>query len=208
VVVTLASLYPVVAEPGIWTSLRSRVSPDCEIEPAASRGDTLAAEAQVHTDTSETAVALEFGSGNDWFLGAWETMCSPDDMPMPTIWVQSVDVQSREVDSATIQTRLHVTAVSAAPAPATQPAVVRVWPHVPGVEVTVSGLPVELAPEQPAEIDVEWQLTDCDEIGQLDRAELALHVTADVADSAARAQNVPVPATILVELGRLTADIC
>jgi hypothetical protein len=37
---------------------------------------------------------------------------------------------------------------------------------------------------------------------------LGISVTADVADSAARAQNVPVPATILVELGRLTADIC
>jgi hypothetical protein len=125
--------------------------------------------------------------------------------------VEAADVLPRESGSDVLRTRLHVDfdVVPEAHGGDIHATLVRLWAHAPGFDVVATNLPVELTGENTAATaDIEWQLTHCDEADELDFVQLSLHISAEDGAGAARVQQTEVPARILMELGRMTGDLC
>jgi hypothetical protein len=200
------------AWPGSWVSLHSRITPDCSATPQAGTASHISARAHVRTATAEATVPLEFGPDQGWLRRAWTTTCGVGEPEYPDIFVADAEILPSPDDSNVLRTRLHLFASYPLPPPDGQSAAllrirgVRV--HTDGLAVSASGLPVTLGHEENTTIDIDWQISNCGEIERLHGAALHFHVAPDIAATGTRVQNVPLPAPILVALGRLSAEAC
>ncbi|NED95763.1 hypothetical protein G1H11_10605 [Phytoactinopolyspora alkaliphila] len=200
---------PVTARPGTWASLQVRMTPDCTADAPAGTASHVSARAHVRGASAEATVPLEFGPDQGWFRQAWTTTCAMGEPEYPDIFVAEAEVLPRDAGDSVLHTRLHLYASYPLPPRADRSAaLLRIRIHTDGLTAATGGLPVTLDAEESVAIDIGWEISDCREIEHFDGAALHFHVAPDAAATGTRVQNVPLPASILVALGRLSADVC
>lgn len=209
---------PTIAGPGTWTSISTHITPDCETEPpSVESSGSFTAAAAVRTGGEETSVPVTFGRASPSPDDVWNFSCSDGEARYPDLFVEVTTVVSSDASGDTLQTLLRLELVQPSPrsgltgsAPTQEAAVVQMRTTDPGLEATTVNLPIELSQNDPggAEAIVEWTITSCTKLEDLDRVLLNLHVTTEVGSPSASMQSVPVPDQVLIELGRLSAQTC
>ncbi|NDL57756.1 hypothetical protein [Phytoactinopolyspora mesophila] len=201
----------VVAEPADWTTWTIRISPECDDQPTAGEATgSLTTTALVRSGAQETTTSVEFPQQRIHLRDTWTWACSGGDSGYPFVFVEAADALPRESGDDVLHTefRLSTEAFSADAADDVDAAVVRLWAHAPGFDVTATNLPVELTTHSTVAVDIQWQLTSCSDADELDFIQLSLHVSADTSGDSARVQQNDVPVPVLMELGRMVGDVC
>ncbi|NED99143.1 hypothetical protein [Phytoactinopolyspora halotolerans] len=198
---------PVTADAERWTLFRTTLLPDCDAELSTADTDgstSLAAEIVVRSRGTERTLPVTFAPGQSWLRSAWASVCRPADIGPPELTVATIQMLSRRDGITSVRARLRLATTGGQGTAA----ISGMWSHVPGFRFAVTGLPATVDESDVTEIELEWEVANCAIVERLNEARLSFHVADQEDPTAARLQTMPVPAAILVALGRLSAQMC
>ncbi|WP_166344910.1 hypothetical protein [Phytoactinopolyspora limicola] len=202
---------PRTAQPGTWITISSHIMPDCTELLDDQAASTLSASAQVRSGSTSTTTPVEFPYAYDWRHFVWDSVCTPRDYEHPDLYIDDVVVLELDVENATLWVELHMDGHHFSEFSATHATEIhRIGAVVPGFEVSAPDLPVAvpIGESTQGQLVTEWTLVDCAEFETLTEAQLGFHVRAQSGGSATRLQNLGVPERILIQIGRLGAEVC
>lgn len=182
---------PVTAAPGEWAQVRTTVVPDCETRPSG------AVRAHVRTTSGEQTVEIPPPPGENPLSWMWDATCAAS--VETRVFIQEVQTLSSDATAA----RVVLPVLSGMDQPVE---IVTLSSSTPGFTAVATGLPVEVFPNNDADIETSWTVTDCADAAQFTEATVDLNVR--TGERAETRLSHPLGNPVITELVRLAIRVC